>query len=101
MPWVYIVECRDGSFYVGSTWDVERRVSQHNDGTGSAYTRYRRPVVLRWSAHFDKVEDAYAAEKHLQGWGRRKRQALIDGEVQLLPKLASRSWSAKRDRGEA
>ena len=100
VPWVYILQCRDGSFYVGSTRDLERRVSQHNAGEGAAYTRHRRPVVLRWSAHYDRVEDAYVAEKRLQGWGRRKRQALIDGDVDLLPGLASRGWTARRDRGE-
>ena len=100
MPWVYLVECSDGSFYVGSTHDIERRVSEHNEGVGAAYTRRRRPVILRWSEHYDRVEDAYAAEKRLQGWGRRKRQALIDGAFDLLPELSSRRWAARRARGE-
>ncbi|AJR18690.1 GIY-YIG nuclease family protein [Pimelobacter simplex] len=42
----YILECADGSYYVGSTVDLERRVSQHQLGLGAAYTRRRRPVVL-------------------------------------------------------
>jgi putative endonuclease len=100
MPWVYIVECRDGSYYVGSTSDLERRVSEHNEGTGAAYTRHRRPVTLRWAAQYDRVEDSYAAEKRLQGWGRPKRQALIDGDAQLLAGLASRGWAALRARGK-
>ena len=95
MPWVYIVECRDRSFYVGSAWDLEARVWLHNEGLGAAYTRRRRPVTLRWSAHYDRVEDAYAAEKHLQGWGRPKRQALIDGDVHLLRALASRGHNER------
>ncbi len=100
MPWVYVLECHDGSFYVGSTVDLERRVSQHNEGVGAAYTRHRRPVELRWAEFYTRVDDAFAAEKRLQGWGRRKRQALIDGNVDLLPGLASRSWAARRGRGE-
>ena len=100
MPWVYILECNDRSFYVGSTVDLERRVSEHNEGQGSAYTRRRLPVILRWSEFFTRVDDAFAAEKKLQGWGRRKRQALIDGDFELLPKLASRSWEAGRGRGD-
>jgi putative endonuclease len=98
VPWVYIVECRDGSLYVGSTYDLVRRISEHNEGLGATYTRRRRPVVLRWSAHDERVEDAYAMEKKLQGWGRPKRQALIDGTVEELPGLASRSWAARRAR---
>jgi putative endonuclease len=43
MPWTYILECADGSFYVGSTRDLEERVEQHNTGHGAAYTRRRRP----------------------------------------------------------
>ncbi len=100
MPWVYILECQDKSFYVGSTYDLERRLSEHNEGLGAAYTRRRRPVTLRWSAHYDRVEDAYVMEKKLQKWGRPKRQALIDGDVHLLAGLASRSWSARRTRQE-
>jgi putative endonuclease len=100
VPWVYIVECRDGSFYVGSTTDLDRRISEHNEGLGAAYTRHRRPVQLRWSAPYDRIDDAYAAEKRLQGWSRRKRQALIDGDTHLLSGLASRAWSARRERGD-
>jgi hypothetical protein len=44
MAWVYIVECRDGSYYVGSTTDLDRRIWQHNEGLGAQYTRHRRPV---------------------------------------------------------
>jgi putative endonuclease len=48
-PWlVYMVECRDGSLYTGITNDLERRLSQHNDGTAARYTRSRRPVRLRY-----------------------------------------------------
>ena len=95
MPfWTYIVECADGSCYVGSTWNLGRRIDEHNRGQGSAYTRRsrRRPVTLVWAAEFDRVEDAYEMEKHIQGWGRDKRQALIDGRINDLKLLASRSW---------
>ena len=47
MPYVYILECSDASYYVGSTWDLERRVGEHNLGLGAEYTRRRRPVC--WS----------------------------------------------------
>ena len=44
---VYIVECADGTLYTGITNDLERRLDEHNAGTGARYTRSRRPVVLR------------------------------------------------------
>ena len=90
MAWTYILECADGSFYVGSTVDLESRVSEHNLGLGSTYTRIRRrrPVRLVWAAQFDRVEDAYRFEKQIQGWGRAKRIALIEGRLDDLPELA-------------
>jgi len=42
----YILECADGTFYTGWTTDPERRLKQHNKGTGSRYTRSRLPVKM-------------------------------------------------------
>ena len=88
MAWTYIVECADGSYYVGSTTDLDRRLSQHNLGEGAAYTRHRRPVVLVWSAEFARVDEAFHYEKQIQNWGRAKRRALIEGRFTDLPALA-------------
>jgi putative endonuclease len=90
MPWTYIVECRDQTFYVGSTYDLERRVSEHNLGFGAKYTRprRRRPVRLVWCAEFNRMDEAFWYEKQIQGWGRDKRIALIEGRLDLLQELA-------------
>jgi putative endonuclease len=56
----YILECSDGTFYTGWTTDPERRVSQHNKGTGARYTRIRRPVKL---AYLEEAENRKAAMK--------------------------------------
>jgi predicted GIY-YIG superfamily endonuclease len=98
MAWVYILECNDGSYYVGSTTDLDRRVSEHQLGVGAAYTRRRRPVRLAWAEEFSRIDDAFFFEKQVQGWGRRKREALIRGEWQRLPGLASRSRRARAER---
>ena len=99
MAWTYLLECSDGTYYVGSTVDLERRVAQHNVGEGAAYTRHRRPVRVVWAAEFDRVDQAFAFEKQVQGWSRRKRQALIEGRWDVLPDLASRGWAARQRRG--
>ncbi|WP_432476643.1 GIY-YIG nuclease family protein [Nocardioides sp. GXQ0305] len=96
MAWTYILECADRTYYVGSTVDLQGRVWQHQNGEGAAYTRHRLPVTLVWSAQFDRVDQAFAFEKRVQGWGRRKREALIEGRYEDLPELSSRSWSAVR-----
>ena len=94
MPYAYIVQCADGSFYVGSTWDLERRIFEHNEGVGAAYTRRRRPVRLVWAGEFERIDEAFAMEKRIQGWSRAKRQALIDDRTEELSALSSRSWAA-------
>ena len=90
MAWMYILECCDGSYYVGSTKDLERRLSQHQGGTGSRYTSRRLPVVLVYCEEYEHVADAYYREKQIQGWTRRKREALINRSPELLPALAKK-----------
>jgi putative endonuclease len=88
MAWVYILQCSDGSYYVGSTTDLPARLMQHELGMGAAYTARRRPVTLAWAMEFASVVDAFAFEKQVQNWSRAKRQALIDGRLDDLPALA-------------
>ena len=96
MPfYVYIVRCRDASYYVGHTDDLEKRIADHNSGQLSAYTRKRRPVRLVWLDEFQTREEALAHERQLQGWSRAKKEALIAGNWDRL-RLLSRSSSEVR-----
>ena len=90
MAWTYLLECADGTFYVGSTIDLERRISEHNLGFGAKYTRprRRRPVRLVWSLEFERIDAAFWFEKQVQNWGREKRMALIEGRLEDLPNLS-------------
>ena len=90
MGWMYILKCGDGSYYVGSTKHLEYRLSQHQEGLGSGYTAGRLPVELVYCEQYDRVADAYYREKQVQGWTRRKREALINGSPELLPALAKK-----------
>ncbi|WP_193607175.1 GIY-YIG nuclease family protein [Nocardioides lijunqiniae] len=65
MAWVYILQCSDGSYYVGSTIDLEGRVSAHNLGLGAAYTSRRRPVRLLWAAEFSRKDDCPEVSRRL------------------------------------
>lgn len=60
MVYVYMVRCKNNSLYTGWTTDLERRIKEHNNGTGSKYTRANRPVEL---AYFEEIEDKYEAMK--------------------------------------
>lgn len=88
MPYMYIVECSDGTFYTGSTKDLERRLSEHQSGKGAKYTRARLPVKLLYYEVYPSVGDAFRREKQVQGWRRKKKKALIDGRQEDLPLLS-------------
>jgi len=92
MPFVYMLRCSDGSYYVGSTRDLDHRIQQHAAGEGSAYTKRRMPVELVFAQEFDRIDEAYACEKQVQGWSRRKREALIAGDYELLPELSRKRF---------
>jgi predicted GIY-YIG superfamily endonuclease len=55
---VYIVRCADETLYTGIARDLSQRIAQHNAGTGAAYTRGRRPVIL---VHQEAAPDRGAA----------------------------------------
>lgn len=57
---VYILKCSDGSYYTGSTNNIDRRVAQHNNGTGAKYTHSHSPVEL---AYFEPQLDRSSAAK--------------------------------------
>lgn len=90
MAYMYILECRDRSLYVGSTNDLARRMIQHEEGFGSAYTRTRLPVRLLYYEEFARIEDAFLREKQVQRWSRSKRLALVKDRAHLLPGLAKK-----------
>jgi putative endonuclease len=89
---IYILLCADGSYYTGITRrSVEERVSEHVDGAiPGCYTFTRRPVVLAHSEHYERIDEAIAAERRIKGWSRAKKEAYIRGDFELLSKLAKR-----------
>lgn len=89
MPFAYMLRCSDGSYYVGSTVNIEMRLAQHQSGEGAAYTRRRRPVEPVWIEEFSRVDQAFAREKQVQGWSRAKREALMSGRYGDLPGLSA------------
>ena len=85
---MYILECADGSYYTGSTKDLERRLWQHQNGLGARHTAKRLPVKLVYCEFYDRVSDAFYREKQVQGWSRKKKQALMAGDTNELHWLA-------------
>jgi len=88
---VYILRCHDGTFYTGLTSDYEERLHQHQSGVfPGCYTYKRRPVELVYLAEFCEVDEAIAWEHRVKRWSRKKKEALIAGEWEKLPKLSAR-----------
>jgi len=80
MRWyVYILECKDGTFYTGLTSNIERRLKEHSidNKRGSKYTRGRRPVKLIYQEEFTTRSLALKRELGIKSWGRSKKQKLI------------------------
>ena len=91
MPHMYILECADGSYYTGSTWNLEKRLWEHQNGLGANHTKKHLPVKLVYCEYYDRVEDAFHREKQVQGWSRHKKQALMEGNKEKLIEYARNS----------
>lgn len=90
--YMYILECADKSYYTGSTKYLELRILQHQNGEGANHTKNRLPVKLVYFEEFDRIDEAFFREKQVQGWSRRKKEALINRQYEKLP-LLSRNYT--------
>jgi len=89
--YVYILKCSDNSYYTGFTNNLERRIQEHNDGLSlTCYTYDKRPLELVYQTVFSNPKNAIAFEKQIKGWSRKKKEALINGDIELL-KILSRN----------
>ncbi len=64
--YMYILECSDGSYYTGSTKDLDRRLAQHQNGEGANHTKKRLPVKLVYFEEFQRIDYAFYREKEAQ-----------------------------------
>jgi putative endonuclease len=77
MPFIYILQCHDGSLYTGSAKDVARRLTEHNAGRASRYTRVRLPVTLAWSRRVRTWSLALREEYRIKHLPRAAKLALV------------------------
>jgi predicted GIY-YIG superfamily endonuclease len=90
--WAYILKCADGSYYVGCTTNLDERWGQHQAGTYPGYTATRRPLEMVWAEECQTVLQAIEIERQVKGWSRAKKEALIRGDWDALPKLAKKGF---------
>lgn len=77
MHHVYVLECRDGTYYTGYTTDVERRVAEHDAGEGAKYTRSRTPVELVHAESFASRSAAMSREHEIKALTRGQKERLV------------------------
>jgi len=76
---VYMLQCKDDTFYIGYTTDLKRRVEEHNTSVkGAKYTRGRRPVELVYHVACESRSDAMKKEAQLKRLSRLQKEMLVD-----------------------
>jgi putative endonuclease len=88
--YVYILQCADSSYYVGSTEDISKRIELHAAGRAAVWTSTRLPVQLVYHEVHESEASAIRRERQLKGWTRAKKKALIFGNMRLLKQLAGK-----------
>jgi predicted GIY-YIG superfamily endonuclease len=90
MPWLYILECSDGSYYTGTTSNPEKRLEEHQLGIAECYTFERRPLGLVFTEECRSWPEAIEREIQIKKWSRKKKEALIKKDWGSLKELAKR-----------
>jgi putative endonuclease len=75
--YVYIVECKDGTYYTGYTNDLEQRLRKHAEGKGAKYTRGRGPLRLIFQAAYPTKQEAMSVEFMIKKLSRAKKEQMI------------------------
>ena len=86
---VYILKCSDDSYYTCVTNNLEKRINEHQSGIIKGYTSKKLPVKLVFSERFNDITQAIRIEKQIKGWSRKKKEALINQNLDLLVQLSN------------
>jgi putative endonuclease len=77
MWFIYILQCSDGSFYTGSTNNLEKRFSDHLSGRGGKYTRSHKPQRIVYKEELQTKSDALRREAEIKKLSRLQKEALM------------------------
>jgi len=87
---VYILKCADGSYYTGHTDNLEARLTAHKVCLTGCYTQKRRPIELVFVQCCATRVEVLSAEHQIKKWSRKKKEALIEKDWELLINLSKR-----------
>jgi len=77
MWFTYILLCSDGSYYTGSTNDVEARFKEHLAGKGARYTKSHKPVKIIYKEKFVTKSEALKREAEIKKWPKKRKERLV------------------------
>lgn len=75
--WVYIVQCKDGTYYTGSTNDLDKRIERHNEGYGAKYLKGKLPVKLVYAKEYHYYKNVLRRERDIKKMTRKQKEELI------------------------
>jgi len=78
--YVYILRCKDGSYYTGHAKDVKKRFEMHKKGRGARYTRMHEPEKLVYTEEFESRGEAMRRERRIKTLSHSKKQQLINND---------------------
>ena len=89
--YLYIFKCSDKSYYIGHTDDIEKRISAHKTGFfPTCFTKKRLPIEVVCIKEFASRYEALCAERKIKKWNRKKKEAFINNDWDLLSELSKR-----------
>ena len=84
-----MLQCKDESYYVGHTDDLEKRIAEHSNGSVKCYTQSRLPIKVVYTKDFATREEALIVERQIKGWARKKKEALIRDDWEMIKILSN------------
>ena len=82
-----MVECSDGTYYTGSTNDLENRLKLHNSGQGAKCLRGKRPVKLIYTKEYRYYKNVLHAERNLKKLTRKQKEELIKTNMKTIERV--------------
>ncbi len=99
---VYMLQCADGSYYVGVAEDMSRRLYEHESGVNpKSYTYHRRPVKLVWCEKYPTRYEALTHECQIKGWNKKKKEALIKNDLDAIHELVKAERKSREKKPES
>ena len=78
--YVYILLCKDGSYYTGYAKDLKHRVEQHKEGRGARYTKIHEAEKMVYVEEFGSRSDAMKRERRIKSLSHSEKQQLINSQ---------------------